>query len=299
MNRAQVLALLVLMLFGRLAGADERRPAEAGPPDWARVSRLQIAAARELGVPVAIENDMGMRFVLIPAGTFRMGCAAFEPGSPLGFDNPQHTVELTEPFYLQITEVTNAQYRRFQPGHDSGSVSGGSLNGDNQPVVRVSWMDALKFAHWLSARDGARRYEVPSEARWEYACRAGRSALCSTSDAITAEVANVDGRPDHVFRGRSVDVANFAPSAWGLYDMDGNVSEYCSSWYSTYPRSSVVVDPLGALHRTQGRAVRGGALLGVTAFRRFLTSSRRAMRRHPTPARVRCGGPRPQPLWAL
>ena len=140
-------------------------------PDWAKVSDAQKAAAKEAGVPVAFENAIGMRFVLIPAGTFLMGSPATEEGRD--GDEVQHEVVLTKPFYLGVTEVTNAQYRRFRADHDSGAYKDEGLNGDDQPVVRVSWDDAVAFAEWLSGQDGGRTYRLPTEAEWEWACRAG------------------------------------------------------------------------------------------------------------------------------
>ncbi len=124
------------------------------PPSWATLASVQIAEAKKHEVPVAFENDLGMRFVLIPAGTFLMG----SPEEEIGRGNErEHEVTLTRPFYMQVTEVTNKQYRRFCPAHDSTKYRRKTLNGDLQPVVKVTWQEAKEFARWASERSGSRR----------------------------------------------------------------------------------------------------------------------------------------------
>ena len=154
-----VLLLLTLLLLA--CGPDDAPPIEV--PPWAKVAPEQIAEAKKHGVPVAFESDLGMRFVLIPAGTFLMGAPEGEERHthPLGWpeDEHQHEVTLSRPFYMQITEVTNDQYRRHMEDHRSlvttgrSQLSAGShyLDGGDQPVTRLSWNAVAAFSSWWRA----------------------------------------------------------------------------------------------------------------------------------------------------
>ena len=132
-----LLLLPLVLLVG--CGDEPATPAAAHPvPDWAKVAPDQIVEAKKHGVPVAFENDIGMRFVLIPAGTFTMGSPEDEEGRD--DDETQHEVTITKPFYMQTTEVTNGQYRRLKPSHDSGiseSTEKGSIPRHSGRPVRV------------------------------------------------------------------------------------------------------------------------------------------------------------------
>ena len=152
-------------------------PKALPPPTWAKVSPEQIAEAKKHGVPVAFQNNLAMRFVLIPAGTFVMGLQGGKKEWPQ-FDTP-HRVTLTKPFYMQITETRNAKFLWWRPLHPShiDKWGGQSLSANEQPVVMVSWGAATNFAKWLSGRDKVREYRLPTEAQWEYACRAGTTTL--------------------------------------------------------------------------------------------------------------------------
>jgi formylglycine-generating enzyme required for sulfatase activity len=214
-------------------------------------------------VPVAFENDLGMRFVLIPAGTFLMGSPPTEQGRD-DLEN-QHEVTLTRPYYVQMTEVTNRQFRAFKPDHDSYDYSGKSLNGDEQPAVRVSWNDAAAFAAWLSRRDPVRSYRLPTEAEWERACRAGTTTAFWWGDTPSKERANyydgdfVSGRPsDPDFR-VTLPVGTLPANPWGLYEVHGNAREWCSDWYDDRPYASgPATDPHGPAP-SGSRCTRGGA----------------------------------------
>ena len=148
----------------------------SAPLPWAKVTREQIDEAAKHGVPVAFENRLGMRFVLVPAGTFLMGSPGEEEERRT--DETQHEVSLSYPYYVQITELTNAQLRKCDKwdagrDHHSGDFRGHPLDESDQPAVQVSWDMATAFAHWLSNEDRPRRYVLPTEAQWEFACRAG------------------------------------------------------------------------------------------------------------------------------
>jgi formylglycine-generating enzyme required for sulfatase activity len=240
------IAVLLLALLGVAAcGGEEQEPA-AIVPSWAKVAPEQIAEAKKHGVPVAFENDLGMRFVLIPAGTFVMGSPEDEVGrrehtiasseDRVGdYEGPQHAVTLS-PFYSAVTEVTNAQYRKFKSDHAGSAATGG----DDLPVAEVSHEDATAFVKWLSEQ-GLGVYRLPSEAEWEYACRAGTKTRfwSGDDDADLARVgwylANSGGRPHAV--------GQKPANRWGLCDMHGNVWEWCQDSHSFY-EAKAVTDPL-------------------------------------------------------
>ena len=189
------------------------------------------------------EPITGMEFVWIPKGCFQMGSPATEKGRDK--DERQHKV-CVDGYWLTKFEVTNAQYRQFNSSHDSGHYEGNSLNGDTQPVVNVSWNDAVAYVEWLSAKTG-KAFKLPTEAEWEYAARAGTQTarywgdddvkLCRYANVAdhTSKVAfsvftyAYDGCDDGYKV--SAPVGRFAPNAYGLHDMLGNVWEWTSSAY--------------------------------------------------------------------
>ena len=252
-------------------------------PSWAKVAPEQVEEARRNGVPVAFENDLGMRFVLIPGGTFLMGSPEDEEGRDP--DENLHEVTISRPYYLSIHEVTNDQYRAWRRTHDSGSYDEHSLNGGNQPAVPIDWGDAKDYAEWLTDRDPKHEYRLPTEAEWERACRAGtRSAYCfgdriedlprfanfsDVNDPTGAEREDLDD--GHAV---TAPVGSYLPNRWSLYDMHGNAWEWCSDWYAAYP-SAAVTDPRGPTSGTV-RAYRGGC------WRWFPKFARSAKRRHYT-----------------
>lgn len=202
-------------------------PGAAGPvPAWAQVSEVQRAEARRWGVPVAFENSLGMRFVLLPAGCFTMGSPAHEPDRDA--TESAHRVTLTRPRYMQVTEVTNAQFRRFRPAHRSGSAEAGALDGEEQPVVSVAWDEAVAFTQWLSREQPGHAYRLPTEAEWEHACRAGTSTAYWWGDTFSPAHAHMAVWPA---RGVTAPVGTLPANPWGLHDMHGNASEWCADRY--------------------------------------------------------------------
>jgi formylglycine-generating enzyme required for sulfatase activity len=201
-------------------------------------------------------NSIGMRFVLIPAGEFLMGSPAGDEGG-----RPQHQVRITKPFYLGVHEVTQGQYEavmRSCPWSGQQYVK----EGKDYPATYVSWGDAVAFCEKLSAKEG-RTYRLPTEAEWEYACRAGSSTQFGFGDDPSAlgnhawyyENAGSVGE-DHAHG-----VGRKKPNGWGLYDMHGNVWEWCSDRRDEgyYYRQSPVDDPAGPASRAS-RVIRGGGL---------------------------------------
>jgi formylglycine-generating enzyme required for sulfatase activity len=188
---------------------------------------------------------MGMVFVWIPKGCFNMGSPAGEAGRDLD-EGPLHKVCL-DGFWMGQTEVTNGQYGQYNPGHTSKAFSGQTLAEHNQPVVHVNWRDAKAFARWLTEQNGGPfSFRLPTEAEWEYACRAGslsarfwgenpREAcqFANVYDLASKQVNNFVWMHHDCDDGYAVTspVGSFWANAFGLYDMLGNVWEWCEDTY--------------------------------------------------------------------
>lgn len=209
-------------------------------------------------MPETITNSLGMILVRIEAGSFLMGQADGEWD-----EHPTHRVTLSRPFYLGVTEVTNAQYEQFDPAHRALRGKLGVSAADDEAVVYVSWEDATRFCRWLSEKEG-RPYRLPTEAEWEYACRAGTNSSYSTGDTLPPEFHRnqvLSWFPDPA-RNRqdtppALTVGKTGPNPWGLQDMHGNVEEWCADWYGPYEAADQT-DPVG---RADGdfRVTRGGS----------------------------------------
>ena len=181
--------------------------------------------------PTGFTNNLGMKFVYIKPGSFMMGSPSDEPGRDN--DETQHRVTLTQGFYMQTTEVTQGQWKAVMGNNPSQFKN----CGDDCPVETVSWNDCQKFIQKLNGMQNKHRYRLPTEAEWEYACRAG-------STGPYAGDLNAMGwyRKNSEFRTHGV--AKKRPNAWGLYDMHGNVWEWAQDWKGDYP-SGPVTDPEG------------------------------------------------------
>jgi len=186
-------------------------------------------------------------FVLIEPGTFLMG----SPEDELGRwdDEALHEVTITKPFLMQTTPVTQEQWEAVMGNKPS------FFKGDNLPVESVSWRNIQYFIQLLNER-GEGTYRLPTEAEWEYCCRAGTDTPFGIDNGYDLDktLANIDG--DEA-TGKPTPVKSFAPNAWGLYDMHGNVWEWCQDRYGEYP-SSAVSDPQGAKSNSH-RVARGGS----------------------------------------
>ena len=232
-------------------------------------------------------TSIRMRLQRIEPGTFVMGSNRTPLPVELTDDqshrrhgdfdeHPAHAVTISEPFYMGAFEVTNSQYEQFAPDHHNLRGKLEFSQADDEAVVFVSWHDAMCFCKWLSEKEG-RPYRLPTEAEWEYACRAGTNSHFHTGDMLPkAFHKNVreswfinpasSGSEEVV----ALTVGQTPPNSWGLYDMHGNVEEWCYDWYGPYEAGDQI-DPVG---RVDGdfRVTRGGS---HSTFIYYLRSSNR------------------------
>lgn len=198
-----------------------------------------------------------LKFVLIKPGRFMMGSpydATYRDS-----DEKQHEVEITRAFFMQTTEITQKQWKTVMEENPSNFKE----CGNDCPVENVSWEDVEKFIIKLNQMLKTDKYRLPTEAEWEYACRAGTITPFSYGQCLTSRQANFDnthsmtGCPKGSYEEKTVPVASFAPNAWGLYDMHGNVWEWCLDWKGEYPPGPVY-DSRGA-SSGKHRVTRGGS----------------------------------------
>jgi formylglycine-generating enzyme len=205
------------------------------------------------------EPVTAMDFVLVPAGHFRMGSEATEPGRQI--DEVPHDVTISRPFYLGKLEVTQEQWSRLMhhnPSHFSSC-------GPRCPVETVSYDDIQAYIRRLIDASHSGLFRLPTEAEWEYACRAGTRGPFSTGATLSSTQANYDGRypmagaPPGPYLARPAAAGSYRPNPWGLFDLHGNVWEWCEDWYGAYPAGSVS-DPQGPPRRAARRVwdARGG-----------------------------------------
>jgi len=206
---------------------------------------LPAAAQQNALQPAAsLTNSVGMQFVSVPAGSFMMGSPYDEKGRQE--DESPHQVTFSRAFYISITEVTQGQWHKVM-GYNRSHFKGDSL-----PVEKITWKEAALFCEKLSQLE-SRIYRLPTEAEWEYACRAG-SATAFAGNNCAECLAWYAANSGEQSRG----VAEKFSNAWGLFDMHGNVSEWCADFYSPEYPDSAVSDPTGP---DDGKhyVIRGGA----------------------------------------
>jgi len=223
------------------------------------------------GTAPSIENSLRMKFALIPAGEFLMGAPDTDIKARAE-EKPQHLVQISQPFYMAVYEVTHADYELlmkrnpslFTPNGLFADRVAGEDNG-RLPVTNVTWDDAVEFCRLLSAlpaeQAAGRVYRLPTEAEWEYACRAGTRTKYSWGDTIEPENAAFDhtdvGAP---FLGHPKKVGSYAANGFGLYDMHGNAAEWCQDYFDfDYYGRSPIQDPVNSQRgKMPHRVLRGG-----------------------------------------
>jgi formylglycine-generating enzyme required for sulfatase activity len=234
---------------------------------WFMAASLWIGVltdSSEAQPPKAITNSIGMKLVLIPKGTLMMGSPIEEEGREN--DEYQHEVTISKDYYLGVYEVTQSQYERVI-GKNPSFFQGDKVGGQNGalPVERVSWEDSVEFCKRLSEfpeeKKSGRVYRLPTEAEWEHACRAGSKTAFSFDDepGLLPEY----GWFSRNTSDRTHTVGLLEPNAWGLYDMHGNLWEWCSDWYGEYPKEAIS-DPSGPIQGS-ARVIRGGGWYSVAA----------------------------------
>ena len=269
------------------------------------VPALIFAELTLFSTTLSATTTVPANFVLIRGGEFTMGSPEGEVGRVeakavaqkygIKYSETQHQVRVST-FYMSKYAVTVAEFRKFvgatgyrtdaEKGGFSFIVDGNQLkkgegvnwrygvsgqvrpqSEDNHPVLHVSWNDAVAYCQWMSRQTG-KRFRLPTEAEWEYACRAGSTTTFNTGQNLTTAQANYNGNfpyknnPKGVYRMNTVPVGSFAPNGWGVYNMHGNVWEWCSDWYGgTYydqcKAAGTVSNPAGPVTGSY-RVIRGG-----------------------------------------
>jgi formylglycine-generating enzyme required for sulfatase activity/outer membrane protein assembly factor BamB len=251
-------------LCGLLLGCGQRAPVETPPA-------VEPAPA---ATPRFLTNSIGMKLARIPAGEFEMGASEGDDEAAED-EKPRHRVRITRPFYMGVYEVTQEEYRRvtgssssfFSPtGAGKERVAG--LDTSRFPAEQIRWPDAVEFCRRLSElpaeRQAGRVYRLPTEAEWEYACRAGTKTRFHFGDSLSSRQANFNGNHPcgqaarGPFVARTCPVGSYPANAFGLRDMHGNVWEWCADWYARhYYQNSPVDDPPGPESGSM-KVIRGG-----------------------------------------
>ena len=258
-----VIALTLICFAGAFAGSKVVRPlGERTPTNAQEAQTLQKNKAAELNVPiektVTMDANVTMDFVFIPAGKFHMGSPR-DVAKSEGDEEPMHQVNITKGFYMGKYEVTQKQYLAIMKYH-----KGMNFIGDQLPVDNLEWYQAGTFIEKL-AQNTKLKFRLPTEAEWEYACRAGTETAFYTGKTISPDQANYDcdetymGGPQGSPYDETREVGSYPANPFGLYDMSGNIWEWCSDWYDdNYYNFSPENDPQGP-HKGGKKVIRGGS----------------------------------------
>ena len=259
-------------LTGDVRGWD---PGFGTPPAWELFNLRGLIWHQTVATTIGATVQPIPNMVWIPCGAFTMGSADSEPGR-WNDEGPQTRVTFSRGFWVGKYEVTQAEYLTVV-GSNPSFFKGGFYGTDlNRPVEQVSWSDAVAYCAALTTRERSAgrlpagyAYRLPREAEWEYACRAGTTTPFHNGPELRSGMANFQGyyeylvgdpnhyNPSGISLGRTTTVGSYAPNAWGLHDMLGNVREWCQDWYGNYPGGSVT-DPPGPAGGGR-RVVRGGS----------------------------------------
>jgi formylglycine-generating enzyme required for sulfatase activity len=264
MKKSLAILLLLLIAVGCDDSTESEQPTEQPQPEQPQPDPVP-ADLPVIELP-SITNTLDMTFKEIPAGTFMMGSPEGEPGRR---DNEtQHPVTITKPFYMQTTEVTQGQWQAVM-GTEPWKGKQYVKEGPDYAATYVSWDDAVSYCKKLSAKEG-KRYRLPTEAEWEYACRAGTKTAWSFGDneAVLGDYAWYRENAWDIDEKYAHQVELKKPNAFGLYDMRGNVYEWCHDYYEEdYYKQSPAQDPTGP-SRGSSRVQRGDWWAGYTRFSR-------------------------------
>ena len=261
-----LLAMFVALLMAGCGGEKETMKVVEGDTSIAEAATKTDSSfeAKPFTIP-----DLSMEMLWVKPGTFEMGSPSSEKDR---YDNEtRHTVTLTEGFWMGKHEVTQSQWERVMGDNPS------FFKGADRPVENVTWNDVTSFCEKLTELERKTRrlpagmaYQLPTEAQWEYACRAGTKSAFSFGDSLTSSQANIDGGP-----GETTDVGKYPANAWGFHDMHGNVWEWCADWMANYP-AGPLTDPTGPASGSS-RVTRGGSWTNaghrLRSARRYLNSS--------------------------
>ncbi|MBN2314866.1 MAG: formylglycine-generating enzyme family protein [Sedimentisphaerales bacterium] len=254
MGRSSIFAITILsclLAITIVRSADTHLPFARAPFDAKTASDLQKETASSLDLPLIRKIDLGnntdIEFILIPAGEFDMGSSFLEKARS-NDEGPVRRVKISKPFYIGRYEVTQAQWKAVT-GHALSS-----FKGIDRPVDGVSWPKAVNFCQRLSERE-LETFRLPTEAEWEYTCRAGTKTAYSFGDdsSYLAQCAWFNNNSEH----GTHPVGQKEPNAFGLHDMHGNVWEWCIDRYDSYDADSIV-DPTGPSNGG-ARILRGGS----------------------------------------
>lgn len=215
------------------------------------------------------KNSLDMELVQIPAGSFYMGSHGVAENQD---EAPLHSVTISKPFLMGATEVTNAQYEYFDPQHKLLRGKFGLSKADDEAVIFVSYYDAKAFCEWLSAKEG-KTYRLPTEAEWEYACKAGTYLKYWMDDGLPAIYQKKQNHVWGIDTTINLQVGTTPANPFGLHDMHGNVEEWCDDWYGFYCIDSQT-DPIGWADGLY-KVTRGGSHSTPTSFLR--STNRMAM----------------------
>lgn len=288
-TRNLILGFRCVILIDKLSEASKAQTEHDNTDSNQLVVQLPEEGASAGERAIITINNVEYAFRWCPPGTFMMGSPEDEEGRD---DNErEHRVTLTKGFWMMETEVTVGMFKAFV--NDTGYESKGRrltfgwtgrsvdlderyswrnpgfTQDDNHPVVCVSWDDAIEFCNWLSEKTD-QTFQLPTEAQWEYACRAGNTTAYSWGNALNGDKANCNGyKPcgttkNGYYKGTTTPVASYQSNSWGLYDMHGNVSEWCLDLKANYPDRHVT-DPLGNSDNTW-RINRGGCWLNPASL---------------------------------
>jgi formylglycine-generating enzyme required for sulfatase activity/predicted Ser/Thr protein kinase len=248
--------LIIPSSLVRLTPTFTPEQAKTAQEAWAKHLKREVIEKIDLG------KNIRMEMVLLPPGSYLMGAADGEPGAVITEEQPQRTIQIDYPFYIGRFEVTQQEYKQLLGSNPSSFQQ---EKKERLPVEEVSWKYAKDFCSKLPKQTWFKgHWRLPSEAEWEYACRAGTQTSFSFGNQLNGEQANCDGNFPHgtTDKGRYLnspqEVGKYAPNAFGLYDMHGNVAEWCEDYFGNYGKAPEDGSPQLVKQEEDAQVLRGG-----------------------------------------